>query len=68
MICFLDGPEQCDSSPKFKLVLNEVGTHHGITFRGGGKTVYFLDCTVELQTNGCMNTKMYTKLTERQDI
>ena len=50
---------------KFKLALNEVGLHHGITFKGEvGRTVDFLDCTVELHTNGCIDTKMYTKPTD----
>ena len=50
---------------KFKLALNEVGTKHGITFKGDvRKTVDFLDCTVYLQPNGCLTTKMYVKPTD----
>ena len=42
-----------------------MGTDHGITFKGSvGKSVDFLDCTVDLKPNGCLTTKLYTKPTD----
>ena len=49
----------------FKTVLNEIGSEHGITFKGEvGKSVDFLDTTVNLHPNGSFTTKMFVKPTD----
>ena len=42
----------------FKNTLNEMGSKHGITFKGEvGKSVDFLDTTVNLHSNGSLTNK-----------
>ena len=49
----------------FKGLLNEVGRNHGITFKGDvGKSVDFLDISVDLHLNGKLTTKMFVKPTD----
>ena len=49
----------------FKTALNELGSGYGITFKGEvGKSVDFLDTTVNLNHNGRLTTKMYVKPTD----
>ena len=50
----------------FTSILNEVGTKHGITFKGGvGKSVDFLDTTISLDiSDGSLTTKLYVKPTD----
>ena len=49
----------------FKLILNEVGREHGITFKGEvGSSVDFLNITVTLHPDGKLTTRMYVKPTD----
>ena len=49
----------------FKSTLNEIGSQHGITFKGDvGKAVDFLDITINIHPDGSLTTKMYVKPTD----
>ena len=49
----------------FQSALNEIGTKHGITFKGSvGKSVDFLDTTITLNPDSSLSTKMYVKPTD----
>ena len=50
---------------KFKAILNEVGSRHGMTFKGAvDRSVDFLDTTVSLQDDCTLTTKMFVKPTD----
>ena len=49
----------------FQSVLNQIGTKHGITFKGSvGTSVDFLDTTISLNPDSSLSTKMYVKPTD----